>query len=156
MLWVVASTLIKDEIPSPQHILDEHHLLLIIGILILVVVLVSAGRGVGTLVNGLIKKFFGSHDVTVNLNEDRAPAAGKGEEVRVCKFSPDQCMEHRAEYERSRRNENDIKNLKTEFSEFKTAFFKKLETIEGGVNDIKVTLAGTMASLQARLDRGGK
>ena len=137
-------------VPSPSHLADEHHLLLIIMVLILVIVLVSGGKGLGKLIDFLVKKLIGSHDVTVNFNEEgeaTAPALGG----RICKFSPDQCKEHRAEFERSQRNVQDIANLKQEFSEFKTAFFSKLNCIEQGVNEIKVSLAGTMAEIKVKL-----
>jgi hypothetical protein len=138
------------------HATDEHHLILIILVLLCVVILISTGKGLGTLVNALIKKIFGAgKEVTVNINEQGEAVTAK-EGVKICKFSPDQCMEHRAEYERSKRNQDDIRSLKTEFGEFKTAFFRKLETIESGVNDIKVSLAGTMAELNTRLAKGDK
>jgi hypothetical protein len=132
---------------------EEHHLILIIAVLTLMVVVISSGKGLGTLVNYLLKKVLGTHEVTVINEMPTAPRSGRtsGDNPQICKFSPEQCNAHQAEFERSKRNEGDIKNLQAEFVTFKTTFFAKLDGIEEGINAIRVTLAETKVSLNMKL-----
>ena len=141
---------------SDWHLVEEHHLILVIVTLILAILVISAGKGLGTIINAWIRKVFGGQAVTVNLSEGHPATSPDPGAQRICQFSPEQCADHKAEFERSKRNVEDILALKKEFSEFKTAFFGKLATIETGVNDIKVTLAGTTAALNLRLEHGDK
>jgi hypothetical protein len=157
---IITETVVPSLRSGQVNLMEEHHLILIILILIAVVVLISAGKGLGTIINAWIRKLFGTQGVVVNIGEDQKNPGGAklsaDEAQRICKFSPDQCADHKAEYERSKRNVDDIKALKTEFADFKTVFFAKLGNIEAGVNDIKVSLATTMAELHTRLNTGDK
>jgi hypothetical protein len=138
------------------HILNEQHWVIVVMILVLCLVLVSAGKGLGSLINVLIKKVFGVSTLKLEVDQVK-PNDGHGNgPVRECMFSPEQCADHKAEFERSKRNQSDIAKLEIEFAAFKTAFFTKLGVIESGVNDIKVSLAGTMAELKTRLEHGDK
>ena len=134
---------------------EPRQLLLIIGVLFVVIIAISAGKGLGALLVPLLKKFLGKGEVNVIVG-----AGGKGEApsgIAPCLIDPKNCTAHQAEYERSEENKAKIAKLDGEFHQFKDKFFTKLEVIEGGVGEIKIAMAKlTVETNYQQGHRGGK
>jgi hypothetical protein len=124
---------VKDFFMEPDHII-----LIMLSILIALTV---GGKNLAEFIKGLIRK---SGDVTVNnLPENRngvekCPVIAAG----GVPINPELCTAHKAENERSLRNEKAISKVDENLHATRAALFKKLETIEAGVTEIKVCLAG--------------
>jgi hypothetical protein len=88
-----------------EFLCNPQHLYIAIGVLLLVIVLFGAGRGIGALIVPILKRLSGNKsNVTVNVSEGK-------KETPDCKIDPDNCPAHLAEKERSLRNQENIGKL---------------------------------------------
>jgi hypothetical protein len=108
---------------------EPHHVAIMLLVFFAMLLVLGSGKGLEKIM-GFFKP---KGDVVVNVkeNHESIPAS--------CPF-PDGCNAHKAEYERSIRNQADIAKLEREFDEFKGRFFAKLESIETGINEIKIEI----------------
>ncbi len=126
---------------------DPHHLLIIIGVLILALLLANVGTGLKGVIGPALKKFLGKGDVTVNIQGGEMAENPKRPEYQgpACSFDPKDCKSHEAEHERSIRNEAGIAEIKKEFRDYKELFFKKLDALETGQQKILLAMVASGA-----------
>jgi hypothetical protein len=123
----------KDFLVQPDHIL--------IAMVAVVIALVLGGKNLGELLNKLFKK---TGDVTVNVPipngvvPEKCPVIAAGGLM----VNPEQCVAHKAEHERSKRNEAAIEALQANLHETRRALFGKLDAIDTNVTEVKVAVAG--------------
>ena len=117
---------------------EPEHILIILAAFLLAVAL--GGKGLGDLINKILRR--DGADVTVNLPNGAIPEKCPVIAAGGVTVNPEQCVAHKAEHERSLRNEKNITDLGTNLHETRAILFKKLEAIEAGVTDIKVAVAG--------------
>jgi hypothetical protein len=122
-----------------EKICDGRELDIVIIVLCLALLITSMGKGAGKLAIQAFKRFFGREEVNINIEKEPEKANPKKECSGL--IDPKKCLAHQAENERSMRHETDITKLGGEFSLFKTQFFAKLENIEGGIGELKISVA---------------
>jgi hypothetical protein len=98
---------------------EPEHLAIIILVLLVALLVVSSGKGLGALIGTLFKRLGGKGaEVTVNVGEDMAKHDGT--DAPHCPFTdPNKCPDHKAEHERSMKNESNIEKLFTAISDVK-------------------------------------
>lgn len=118
-------------------------------ILIIVIFLISIGKGSGVLLVQLLKRVIGKGP-EVNFNMGRMDDEMDRHEGKMktliaqgdhCLIDPTKCVACPAEHERSEENKSKIEKLDREFEQFKSSFFVKLGSIESGISEIKVSIA---------------
>jgi hypothetical protein len=122
-------------------------------LLLLVILMISIGKGAGLLLVQLAKKFLGKDVVTVNVSaaEDRKAMAGDrkamaGDRAEMvldrmvlaglaCAM-PENCPKHGEENQRSLQNKQDIEALEAKHHADREMFFKELKGIRKGITCI--------------------
>jgi hypothetical protein len=108
-----------------------------------VIFLVAGGQNLKPLIKALINRLSGEH-VEVNVIGEGGEMPGKQKEFcKTCGLGdiPKNCPFHEAEHERSKRNEDEIKNLWTQQGVLRTEIMGKLDAIERGNRQIILALA---------------
>ena len=108
-----------------------------------VIFLVAGGQGLKPLIKAFINRLSGEH-VEVNVIGEGGEMSGKlKESCKGCTLGdiPKNCPFHEAEHERSKRNEDEIKNLWTQQGVLRTEIMGKLDAIERGNRQIILALA---------------
>lgn len=93
---------------------EPEHLAIIILVLLAALLVVGSGKGIGTLMGGLIRKFTGKGgDVTVNIERgSENPNTIENESKSPCSFmNPTTEYSYSAEHERSMKNQENIEKL---------------------------------------------
>ena len=120
--------------------------------ILLTLLLLAIGIGLGKYLGPLLRDFFGKGTVNVNIEEERRDGdRHHGEKICI----PDNCPDHKAEKERSIRNEAEIKLIWAQFGVLRTELMGKLGNIEDGTQQILLALV-EKGQLRARdIKKGG-
>lgn len=98
---------------------EPGHLIIIVLVLLVSLLVVSSGKEFGGLVNTLVKRLWGKgSEVTVNVGEDMVNHDDLGGS-HYALLNPEKCPDHKAEHERSRKNEANIDKLFAVISDLK-------------------------------------
>lgn len=135
---------------------EPHHLVIIIIAMVIAFIALGGGKGLGSILGPLFKKVLGKGEVNINLGGDMGK--NEGTKAPSCLVvDPAKCPDHKAEHERSIRNEDGIRELVTDLKATRGQLFGKLEAIENSVNEINVAVAKLVAVADyQREGRGGK
>jgi hypothetical protein len=119
-----------------------------IGLILLAALIVAAlgGRNLGEFVRGLMKK---EKDFTINVE----PGKARKEDIRQCPVmatgglpvNPELCMAHKAEHERSLRNQDNIGKLFEKFDHLKACFDEGFKQISQEIGDTKTEIIRALA-----------
>lgn len=98
---------------------EPEQLIIIVLVLLVSLLVVSSGKGLGGFVNMLFKRLGGKGaEVTVNVGEEMVNHDDLGGPY-CSLINPDKCPDHKAEHERSRKNEANIDKLFAVISDLK-------------------------------------
>jgi hypothetical protein len=147
---------------------EPEHLIIIVLVLIVALLLATAGQGLGGVVSAFIKKVLGGKDVQININGGGDVAGDKRTIPKECEgcgliVDPTKCVMHQSEHERSKRNEAQIASLWEEYGKLRneslaaaaklkdemTRGFQKVnDTINASNTQILSALAGSRNGFQ--------
>jgi hypothetical protein len=120
--------------------------------IILTILLLGIGVGIGKKLIPLLQEIFGKSQTQFNVNlGEQSERTGR----KLC--IPESCPDHKAEKERSLRNETEIERIWAQFGLLRTELLTKLQNIENGNQEILLALveAGKIAAKDVRRKRGG-
>ena len=128
-----------------EKVFGEANLNTVILTLLFIVIFIQAlGKGGGKLLVELLKRLVGHGTVTVEVNEAKDPPC-KGDPrncpAHECSVDPSLCPSHQAEYERSLRNESEIKELWTAHTDLRKELGAKLDSLVAVNTKILLVLA---------------
>jgi hypothetical protein len=121
---------------------QPHIFFSIIGLMLLVIIAISAGRGLGGLIEPIAKKLVGKESVSINVGGGGMSGENK-KECETCGLivDPSKCTLHASEHERSMRNEKRGEELAADLQKTRTELFGKLDDIEKVLTEIKGAVA---------------
>ena len=112
-------------------------------ILFAALIAVAIGKGGGKLLLDLLKKLIGHESVNINLAGGEMARIPKECESCGLVVDPSKCVMHQSEHERSLRNEEEIKNLWTQFGNMR-------KEMNDGFKETRITIIdGQSAILKA-------
>lgn len=136
--------------PEPSF-LEVHHLIIIIGALLLALIVVGSGRGIGVLVKPLIKRWTGNKETAVTVNIEGGDMAGKAKEnpCAACSMmvDPGKCPLHEMEKAGRIRNEKEIEKLWANYD-------KLSEEMRAGFADLQKRIEESQRAILGALSTG--
>ena len=127
----------------------------ILTFLFLVIFIQALGKGGGKVLVELLKRLLGHGGVTVEVNQAKeSPCKGdpKNCPAHASSVNPSLCPAHQAEYERSLRNEKEIKDLWTAQEELRKELSSKLDSLVAVNQKILLALAMPLSKRQKLLE----
>lgn len=127
-----------------EKLCEAHPVDMVVGLLLVVIIILSFGKGVGPLLGSLLKKIFGKGgdtEVNVHVGETMPEKLITPLVSPVVICDPEKCPAHKAEYERSLRNEDEIKKLWQAHVDLGREIRTKLGSIDSGIADVRVDIA---------------
>jgi hypothetical protein len=139
----------NDLSPTPLRSLPLEY----IGLILLAALIVAAlgGRNLGEFIRGLLKK---ERDFTITVEAGKT----RKEDFRQCPVmatgglpvNPELCMAHKAEHERSLRNQENIAKLFEKFDHLKACFDEGFKQISQEIGDTKTEIIRALAAKGGR------
>ena len=117
---------------------NQHDLLLIIGVLLIVIVLLGASKSLAPLISILCKKLLGKEKLVIDIKP--ANLIPQQQEALGCLINPENCPKHEAETQRSLQNKRDIEKLEGMINTDRDVFWKELKAIRRGISVINFGL----------------
>jgi hypothetical protein len=138
-----------------EKLCEPHYLVIVV--LVIAIIALGVGKGLGNILGPLFKKVLGKEGVNINIGGGEM-GKNEGTKAPSCSFvDPNKCPDHKAEHERSMRNEDGIRELVSDLKATRIQLFGKLDGIEGVLTDIKVALATLVVKSEYQPGgRGGK
>jgi len=127
----------------------------ILTFLFLVIFIQALGKGGGKVLVELLKRLLGHGGVTVEVNQAKeSPCKGdpKNCPAHASSVDPSLCPAHQAEYERSLRNEKEIKDLWIAQEELRKELSSKLDSLVAVNQKILLALAMPLSKRQKLLE----
>lgn len=129
-----------------------HIFLAVVGIMLLVIIAISAGKGLEGLIEPVVKKLLGKEGVNINVG-----GGGMSQNRKECEtcgliVDPSKCTLHASEHERSMRNEKRGEELAADLKKTRTELFGKLDDIEKVLTEIKVAVAKLVVERNYQMD----
>ena len=139
-----------------EKVFGEANLNTIMLTLLFIVIFIQAlGKGGGKLLVELLKRLVGHGGVTVEVNQAKeSPCKGdpKNCPAHACSVDPSLCPAHQAEFERSLRNESEIKELWSAHTDLRKELGGKLDSLVAVNQKILLALAMPLSKRQKLLD----
>ena len=139
-----------------EKVFGEANLNTIMLTLLFIVIFIQAlGKGGGKLLVELLKRLLGHGGVTVEVNQAKeSPCKGDPKKcpAHACSVDPSLCPAHQAEFERSLRNESEIKELWSAHTDLRKELGGKLDSLVAVNQKILLALAMPLSKRQKLLE----
>jgi hypothetical protein len=135
-----------------EELCKPHIFLAVIGMMLLVIIAISAGKGLGSVIEPIIKRLAGKEAVNINVGGEMSGKIKKECEQCGLIVDPSKCTLHASEHERSLRNEKRGEELATDLKKTRTELFGKLDDIEKVLTEIKVAVAKLVVERNYQMD----
>ena len=135
---------------------EPEHLVIVVLVLIIALILTSAGTGLGGVISAFLKKILGDKDVNINLG-GAAVAKSVPKECEGCGLivDPTKCVMHQSEHERSKRNEAQIASLWEEYGKLRNeslaAAAKLKDEMTQGFEKVNASIADSNKTILSAL-----
>ena len=137
------------------NLLKYEHLIIIILVLLVALLVVSGGRGLGSLINGLLNKWFKKTDITINLGEGAMAGTSKKESP-LTMFDPSLCAVCEREQAGRIRNEKEIEKLWENYGQLRTDMTLGFKEVMANINTTKDTILSALAGDRSGYKGSGK